>query len=72
MQTAYRQWIAHALQSGDLSRNSVWTDSVAVGSQSYIEKVEAQLGTRACHRKIEMPAEGTLVIRKVDWLKTHI
>lgn len=72
LQTAHRQWITHALQSGDLSRNSAWTDSVAVGPQNYIEQVEAQLGIRTYHREIEMPAEGTFVIREVDWLKTSI
>ena len=65
LQTAHRQWLAHALQSGDLQRNSTWTDSVAVGPQSYIEKVEAQLGTRAYHRKIEMQTGGTFVIREM-------
>jgi hypothetical protein len=65
MQTAHRQWISHGLQSGDLSRNSAWIDSVAVGPQSYIEKAEAQLGTRTYHRKVEMQTEGTFVIREM-------
>jgi hypothetical protein len=64
LQSAHRQWVTHALQAGDFRRNGTWTDSVAVGPQSYIEKVEAQLGTRAYHRKVEMQTEGTFVIRE--------
>ena len=40
----YQGWIENALKKGNLSRDEIWTKDVAVGSDSFIEKVRKRLG----------------------------
>lgn len=49
----HRQWIHNALQNASGSRESRWTESIAVGSSSYVEEIKARLGIKAAGRKVE-------------------
>ena len=44
LQSAHRDQVEARLTCGDLSRDSVWTESVAVGSESFVETVRLRLG----------------------------
>lgn len=46
------QWIDHELASGMSTRDTCWTESIAVGDESYVEEVTALLGVKALHRKV--------------------
>lgn len=48
----YREQIEESLSKGNLERESCWTESVAVGSMKFIEKIKNELGIRTAHRKI--------------------
>jgi len=63
MQSAHNQWVTHTLGNGELQRESAWTESVAVGSESYIELVKSQLGARAYHRKVRRHNDTTFLIQ---------
>jgi len=45
------QWIARELASGTSKRDASWTESIAVGSESFLEEVTALLDVKAVHRK---------------------
>ena len=47
LRSIHSQWVEDELEKGSLSRNSVWTESVAVGSKEYVLLVKSQLGMLA-------------------------
>ena len=44
-------------------RDDRWSESIAVGSLTFIEKVKSELGSRATHRDV-VEAEGTYALRE--------
>lgn len=62
-QKAHRQWVDEALCAGVGGRDERWSDSLAVGSQAYLDKIKAALGGRATHRQIA-EAEGIHTLRE--------
>jgi REP element-mobilizing transposase RayT len=51
-QLAHKRWIEASLSAGDLERESLWTESLAVGSKSFIAKTKKRLGIKARGRAI--------------------
>ena len=52
LKSSHRGWIDEYLGNGTKSRQDEWTDSIAVASKSFIEKVKALLGFKAKGRDI--------------------
>jgi len=48
----YRNWIDAALEQGNKNRERQWTESIAVGSKVFVEKMKDDLGYKAIGRKI--------------------
>jgi len=48
----YRNWVDAAIMKGNISRQPQWTESIAVGSKVYVEKVKDQMGYKAIGRKV--------------------
>jgi putative transposase len=48
----HKRKIETSLSMGDLERKSCWTESVAIGSKEFVEKIKDELGVRAVYRKI--------------------
>lgn len=40
----YKSWISNTLQKGNLSRDDIWTCDVAVGDESFVNKIRKRLG----------------------------
>jgi putative transposase len=51
-QSAHKRWVEASLQVGEFGRESHFTESIAVGSQSFIGKVTKSLGFKAIGRSI--------------------
>jgi putative transposase len=51
LRAVYQDWIKAALKSKDLSRKPIWTESVAVGREVFIEKIRTDLGLKVLHRE---------------------
>lgn len=51
LQKAHRQWITSELECEGSKRKAYWSDSVAVGTQDYVEAIQSQLGVRANGRQ---------------------
>jgi hypothetical protein len=43
----YRSWVDAELKAGAKKRNSLWSESLAVGSKGFVKKIQQQLGVRA-------------------------
>jgi len=50
-QAEHRAWVMSEISKGAMHREAMWTESLAVGSQSYVEKVKDRLGVRAKDRE---------------------
>jgi putative transposase len=62
-QKAHREW-ADAGSSGDIARrDNRWSESIAVGSEGFVEQVKNELGFRVQHRQVLM-ADGLFALRE--------
>lgn len=67
----HRQWVEFSLSSGQADREPHWTESVAVGPESFIAEMKSQLNTRIYHRSITQTASDTCVIQDADCLEAE-
>lgn len=56
------QWIEATLARGRAEREPQWSEAVAVGRRSFVERVQEELGTRALHRHVQ-DGNGAWVLR---------
>jgi len=61
-QRAHCQWIKQALRGEMLKRDERWSGAIAVGSQTFVEKIKRQLDITLRYREIE--ANGTYALRE--------
>jgi len=61
--TFHREWIEKSIAAKNFERESKWTESIAVGSKSFIEKTKEQLGNKARGRKA-IENTGTYELRE--------
>ncbi|MDX2418492.1 MAG: hypothetical protein QNK19_13605 [Xanthomonadales bacterium] len=50
-------------------RESVWTESIAIGSEAYVERVKSLMGVKAYHRSIAEHSESTFLIQDSSLVK---
>jgi putative transposase len=62
-QSAHREWVEQGLENGLSVRDDRWSESIAVGSLAFIDKVKSELGLRAAHRDV-VEADGTYALRE--------
>ncbi len=58
LKLSHKGWIEGYLGDGSKIRQDEWTDSIAVGSKTFVEKVKALLGFRAMGRDVKESAGG--------------
>ncbi|MDX1708445.1 MAG: transposase [Desulfobacterales bacterium] len=52
LKEAHRNWIEDELEKSQLTRDSKWTSSIAVGDKSFVKQIKKQLGIRSKGRQI--------------------
>jgi putative transposase len=62
-QITHREWVEAALSSERLEREDRWTESIAVGSEGFVEQVKGELGFKAQNRKVAM-VDGVYTLRE--------
>jgi REP element-mobilizing transposase RayT len=62
-QEAHRQWVEEALKEDAMKRDERWTEALAVGSETFVEKVKRELMMKALHRDID-GSQGSYVLRE--------
>jgi putative transposase len=58
LKQAHFKWVNSAIQAKNKGRQAKWTQSVAVGGESFIEKIKEALGFRASGRKIRRAGDS--------------
>ncbi len=58
LRSSHKGWVEEYLGDGEKARREEWTDSIAVGSRPFVEKVKALLGFRAKGREVIEGGEG--------------
>ncbi len=60
-QQHHLQWVESELMRNNAERMGCWSESIAVGSEQFIENVQRQLGSRAKGRSIAIENERTVL-----------
>jgi putative transposase len=63
LQQAHRDWVKEALSREGVVREANWSEAVAIGSWSFVNKVKTELGFKAAHREV-MERAGTYALRE--------
>jgi putative transposase len=64
LKDAHEKWVDSANQTENRGKENKWTQSIAVGSKTFIEQMKEALGFRAKGRKI-ICADDTFELREV-------
>jgi putative transposase len=62
-QREHRKWVERGLENGLADRDDHWSESIAVGSLAFIDKVKSELGVRAAYRDV-VETNGTYALRE--------
>ena len=65
LKAAYRGWVEEALAGSGHERRPEWTESIAVGSESFLRTMKERLGIRAKGRKL-VGGESRFELREVS------
>jgi REP element-mobilizing transposase RayT len=52
LKVAHKHWVAQALKEGTGAREPQWSESIAVGTEEFVDKTKTKLGIRAAGRKV--------------------
>jgi putative transposase len=52
LRNSHKKWIEEILKTKNYVRESKWSQSIAVGSKSFVEGIKEKLGIRAKGRKV--------------------
>jgi putative transposase len=63
LKDAHSRWVASEMQTANRDKDNKWTQSIGVGSKTFIEKIKKTLGYRATGRKI-ISADDTFELRE--------
>jgi putative transposase len=64
LKASHHKWVESEIQTDNRNKENKWTQSIAVGSKTLIEKMKRTLGYRAKGRKI-ICADDTYELREV-------
>ena len=63
--SAHLKWVQSALEDIVAKRVSRWTESIAVGSSPFIERIKNAVGAMAKRRSVQ-PTEGAFELREAQ------
>jgi REP-associated tyrosine transposase len=52
LRSSHKKWVEEILKAKNYVRESKWSQSIAVGSKSFVEIIKAKLGIRAKSRQV--------------------
>jgi REP element-mobilizing transposase RayT len=65
LKDCYAGWVEESLKTQGVGRQPKWTKSIAVGSETFIEKIKTELGSKAIGRGVSR-ADGVYELREAD------
>jgi putative transposase len=63
LKRTYREWVEESLVRGGGGRESRWTESLAVGSKGFVERIKVELGSKAIGREVK-GSDGSSELRE--------
>jgi putative transposase len=63
LRTLYDGWIRETLKRGRPSRESKWTENIAVGGKEFVDEIRSRLGLGALHRNV-VGKDGEYVLKE--------
>jgi REP element-mobilizing transposase RayT len=60
----HRQWVHDAIENGSNHRENCWTESIAIGSSSFVEETKVKLGIKARGRRVKEQRKDQYVLRE--------
>jgi putative transposase len=63
--SAHRKWVQAALEEINATRESRWTESIAVGGRPFIERIQSAMGAMAKGRCVQ-PSEDAFELREAQ------
>ena len=57
LRNSHKKWVEEILKAKNCVRESKWSQSIAVGSKSFVEVIKEKLGIRAKGRKVGRSGE---------------
>ena len=57
----YPDWIDNTLQKGKLQRENYWTESIAVGKESFLDTVKEKLSIRGKNRRVDQVEDSNVL-----------
>jgi putative transposase len=58
MRNQYTGWIEDSIRNREIKRDEKWTNSIAVGSKSFVDKLKSRLIGVAAGRKVKQSGDG--------------
>ena len=71
LQHQHRKWLSNELATNCSLRDVTWTDSLAVGSQSFVDEVQALLGIKASKRNVATVGENHVLRENAAHYNVH-
>ncbi|NOZ51835.1 MAG: hypothetical protein GXP08_01640 [Gammaproteobacteria bacterium] len=65
LQQLHRQWVEEELQRDRLQRVPTWSESIAVGSEAFVEQTKEQLKSSAYHLKSKF-VDGRYILKEPE------
>ena len=65
LKRSYKEWVEESLARQGRGREPRWTQSIAVGSEAFVEKTRAELGIKAIGREVS-GEDGVYELRERD------
>ncbi len=66
MKESHKKWVAEALNHDHLNRQSLWTQSIAVGDKAFLESVKDSLKYQAKGRDVVEAETGHYQLREIQ------
>ena len=60
----HRQWVHDTIENGSNHRENCWTESIAIGSSSFVEETKVKLGIKAIGRRVKEQRKDQYVLRE--------
>lgn len=62
----HHRWVEEQLREDGLRRKELWSESIAVGSEEFVAKIQQQLGARAIGRSVVVEDEGCCTLKEAQ------
>lgn len=67
----HKSWVDSRMHERPCEREGVWTESIAIGAEAYVDPMKSLMGVKAYHRPTSEHSESTFLIQDSNIVKPH-